>query len=129
MFGEENNNLNLPYFTVTIVRHGETESNEKRRAEGVGSDSPLTDIGIQQAEQLAMVMKYEEFDSIYSSDLTRTSKTCQIIIGGDDEIKKKNKKIILNKSLRERDLGKLEGVSVIDYVKEAAKAGFTLANL
>ncbi len=53
---------------VYLVRHGETEWNVARRIQGQ-SDSPLTAMGVRQAQQVAERVKSAGITHIISSDL------------------------------------------------------------
>jgi len=64
--------------TLYIVRHGQTVDNLVNRIQGQ-TDSPLTDLGIRQAEAIADRLSSESFSAIYSSDLGRASKTAEVI--------------------------------------------------
>jgi broad specificity phosphatase PhoE len=113
---EENNFV----FRLHLVRHGETEAN---RAEIVLGqiDSPLTNLGIQQARAAHRSFgNYKNFFKIYSSDLVRCIRTSNLIFGLEDSGSHghealrddKNEPIyILDKRLRERAKGVREGRS------------------
>lgn len=58
-----------------LTRHGETEWNEKGIIQGWG-DSPLTALGIKQAEWLRDRMKDIHIDVIYASPIGRAYNTC-----------------------------------------------------
>lgn len=87
--------------TIYVVRHGQSEGNIN--GDIFGSDPPLTQKGIEQAELLAKVLDSVTIDIIFSSHLKRAHKTARIIAG--------KKKIVVNpvKELRERFFGSLEG--------------------
>jgi probable phosphoglycerate mutase len=89
---------------ITIVRHGETVWNKTMQLQG-HKDSPLTELGISQAELLAETIKSRKFDILISSDLGRAIHTAQII--------NKNLKlnIIIDRNLRERAFGIMEGLT------------------
>ncbi len=85
-----------------IVRHGETEANQKQYIQGQ-SESPLTAMGISQANRLAKRLRGFRFDAVFSSDLSRAVDTATIIAPKNE--------IITLRHLRERALGPLEGKS------------------
>ena len=100
-----------------FIRHGETYSNTLFGSPNqilIGAlDNELTQLnekGISQAEnareQLNKLGIMESIDGIYSSDLTRTIQTTEIIFG--------DKAYIKDKRLRERSLGILEGMKIVD---------------
>ena len=64
--------------TLYLVRHGETEWNVKGITQGQ-TNSSLTENGKQQALNTANDLKNINFDAIFSSDLTRTQDTAEII--------------------------------------------------
>lgn len=66
-----------------ITRHGETLWNTQKRMQG-HKDSPLTELGISQAESLAGALKDVEFEAAYSSSSRRALQTARIIIGDRD---------------------------------------------
>jgi len=85
------------------VRHGETEENKKGIIQGQ-MEGKLTIEGIQQIQQLALRLKNENIDVIYSSDLARAIETAKEIVKYHEDIP-----ITYTKELRERNLGELEG--------------------
>lgn len=85
---------------VYIVRHGEANSN-RNKIYNI-KDEDINENGIAQAEELREKIKNLDFDIIYSSPLLRAKHTAQII-------NFKNRKIIIEKRLEERDMGNLEG--------------------
>lgn len=89
--------------TLYITRHGETEWNTEGRMQG-WNDSPLTELGISQAQWLYQRLKDMNFDAIYSSPAGRAYKTAEILKG------KKNTEIIAHDALREINLLQWEGL-------------------
>lgn len=65
---------------IYIVRHGQDQDNTNGILNG-HRDTPLTEIGISQAEQLAKKIKESGivFDKIYSSPLQRAYQTAEIV--------------------------------------------------
>ena len=90
------------YCNLYLVRHGETEWNVKGIIQGQ-NNSCLTENGKQQAKTIADELKDIKFDSIFSSDLTRTQDTAEII--------RLDREIVIqtSKLLRERNFGSFEG--------------------
>ncbi len=70
---------------VYIIRHGETEYNAARKAQG-WCDVKLTEKGREQAKALGEHIKDIKFDRIISSDLVRTKQTVRLVFGDDAEI-------------------------------------------
>ncbi len=85
-----------------VTRHGQTEWNLNRRAQG-HLDSPLTDLGRQQAAKLGDRIKDIDFDIAYCSSSGRTLQTTQIALGG------RKVEIIQRDQLRELNFGDWEG--------------------
>jgi len=61
-----------------LARHGQTEWNLIGRCQG-RLDSPLTALGVQQAQRNAESLRHEHIESIYSSPLGRAQRTARII--------------------------------------------------
>lgn len=102
-----------------IVRHGESETNKNKLWTG-WLDVPLTEKGMRDAEAAGSILSGIKFDKVYSSDLSRATKTCEIALG---EAEYETTPI-----LREVNVGKIAGrpLSVIseDERAEAALVGY-----
>jgi 2,3-bisphosphoglycerate-dependent phosphoglycerate mutase len=83
-----------------LIRHGETVWNAEKRIQG-HMDSPLSDLGVRQAEALAKRLLGKSFDTVYSSDSGRAIQTAAIISPG--------RKPCLDTRLREMHYSVLEG--------------------
>ncbi len=92
---------------VTLVRHGQTESNYEGVCQG-RSNNLLNDTGRRQCQRLRDKLKNKHFDVCFMSPLIRTVETAMILIGDRVEM-------IPEKRLIERDLGRLEGKPREDY--------------
>ena len=92
--------------TVILVRHGETEWNKTRRLQGCGSNTGLNQRGKQHAESLALRLKSERIQAIYSSPLKRAMDTARAIAHYH------RLTVDVEPALREMDIGELEGISV-----------------
>ena len=88
---------------ILLVRHGETDWNKIHRLQGGGSDVPLNELGLQQAENVALRLKSEKLEAVYSSPLRRALQTARTIAGHHQL------GIRTLPALREIDVGKLEG--------------------
>ncbi len=89
---------------ILLVRHGQTDWNAAGRWQGV-LQVPLNDIGIAQANALAVMLKSRPITAVYSSDLTRASHTARIVA----EAHQLN--ITEDARLRELDLGAFQGLT------------------
>jgi len=59
---------------ITLVRHGESVANRVQRWQGQG-DSPLSDLGREQAKEVGRRLQHQRFDRVISSDLSRARET------------------------------------------------------
>ena len=64
--------------TIYLVRHGETDWNVAKRAQGQ-TDIPLNATGIQQAEACGAALNPKDYDIVITSQLQRARKTAEII--------------------------------------------------
>lgn len=88
-----------------LTRHGQTQWNLERKFQG-HKDSPLTDLGVKQAQWLSESLKDVRFDAIYSSPIYRAYHTADIIRGI------RNLEIIKQESLKEMSFGEWEGLHI-----------------
>lgn len=98
------------YCTIYLVRHGETEWNEKKLIQG-HSDIPLNVKGELQSKQLGEKLKNVHFEAVFSSDLIRAKRTAEIII------LEKKLAVITTNTLRERMFGRFEGKHIDELRK------------
>ena len=88
---------------LIVVRHGETIENKNGIHQG-HTDGTLSKLGVEQAKKLALRLKDEKFDVVYSSDLGRTVNTAKEIMKYHPELK-----LNLDKRLRERHISQIAG--------------------
>lgn len=86
-----------------FFRHGESEANKAKLFASTKIDPSLTENGKQQAANMCEVMKDFPVERIYVSPLKRTKETAGIIFPG--------KVLMIEESLRETDVGLLDGES------------------
>lgn len=98
-----------------LIRHGQTQWNLENRIQG-NMDSPLTDLGRQQARWLSETYRDEAFDRIYTSTLDRAYETAKIL-RGDRKIE-----IIRLDSLKEIHFGEWEGKAFLELREEKPEA-------
>ncbi|MCT2534245.1 histidine phosphatase family protein [Aquibacillus koreensis] len=89
---------------IGFVRHGVTDWNLQRRAQGQ-TDIPLNDEGKAQAQRLAARLVREEWDLVVSSDLSRAFDTAKVVA------EKLDIPLYQDTRLREISFGKLEGLT------------------
>ncbi|MHA8263584.1 histidine phosphatase family protein [Lactobacillaceae bacterium Melli_B3] len=91
-----------------IVRHGKTYFNVYRKMQG-WSNSPLTDAGIENAQNIAERLKNTSFDAAYCSDTTRAIDTLKIILAQN---KPSSIKPTISKFFRDGFYGSFEGENI-----------------
>lgn len=82
---------------IYVIRHGETDVNLENRINSLNEDD-LNETGIMQAKQVGIELENIDYDFIISSPLIRTRHTAEVL-------NVKNKKIIFDNRLIERDAG------------------------
>ena len=95
----------------TVVRHGETVANLNKVIQGQ-SDVPLSPVGEKQALLLARRWRGRRFDAVYSSDLSRATRTAELVTGGAE--------IVTTSELREMDLGVWVGHTTAEIAEKFA---------
>ncbi len=90
--------------TILLARHGETDWNRELRVQG-HSDTPLNEVGREQARALAEALAREPVHAIYASDLSRARETAEIVAASRDL------EVCCDPDLRERNFGSWEGMT------------------
>jgi probable phosphoglycerate mutase len=89
-----------PTLRIYLARHGQTDWNLEGRTQG-GKDIPLNETGKQQAQQLKARLSGIALTTVYSSTLSRSRQTAEIVHGQTP--------IVSLPNLKERSFGKFEG--------------------
>lgn len=100
---------------IYLIRHGQTEWNLEERMQGY-KDSPLTKVGVTQAQKLHDRLINKKIHLIYSSESKRAYDTAKIIQGN------RNIPIYSSKKLKEINMGEWEGMKQIDIIKKYPEA-------
>ncbi|MEO8574303.1 MAG: histidine phosphatase family protein [Pyrinomonadaceae bacterium] len=100
----------MPVTKLYLIRHGQSDGNAEGRFGGHGP-TPLSKLGMRQAEAAATLLAKEGVSSIYSSDLHRAIQTAEPLS------KLTGIPIIATSAFRERNVGVLEGLT-FDESKE-----------
>ena len=90
---------------LLLVRHGATEWNVDKRAQGQ-ADVPLIEKGRIQAKEAAAALKAFDVDAVYSSDLSRSFETAAAIAA------EHGLEVTTDKDFREIDQGEWTGLPV-----------------
>jgi probable phosphoglycerate mutase len=112
--------------TIYITRHGRTLFNTMERAQG-WSDTPLTQAGVEVAEDLGRGLRDVQFHYVISSDLTRARQTARLVMAQN----KASSTGLYDESdtLREVCFGKFEGdLDANMYAELCAIAGYPNQN-
>jgi glucosyl-3-phosphoglycerate phosphatase len=96
---------------IIIWRHGRTKWNVANRFQGQ-ADIPLDEVGVQQAVRAAEVLAVYQPSALYSSDLSRSYQTAEVLA------RRTGLEIITDKRLREIHVGSWEGL-LGEEVREA----------
>jgi 2,3-bisphosphoglycerate-dependent phosphoglycerate mutase len=100
----------MPVTKLYLIRHGQSDGNAEGRFGGHGP-TPLSKLGLKQAEATAKLLAQEGINSIYSSDLLRAVQTAEPLS------KLTGVPVIATSAFRERNVGVLEGLT-FDESKE-----------
>lgn len=111
--------------TIYFVRHGETYLNYYGRMQG-WSNAPLTDQGIVDVRRCGRGLKDVKFDAVYTSDLTRTQDTAELILEENGQVEEME--MIAMPEFREVFFGSYEGeFGAVAYQKVAEHLGYETA--
>jgi broad specificity phosphatase PhoE len=89
---------------ILLVRHGQSQGNAERRFGG-HSPTPLSELGLAQAEATARALAAEGVTAIYSSDLLRAVQTAEPLA------RETGLEVCRTSALRERSVGLMEGLT------------------
>ena len=95
---------------IVLVRHGATDWNLQGRCQGA-TDRELSAVGIRQAEQIATLLRAEDIEAVYASDLRRARQTAELIS------QPHNLPVMIEENIRELNHGALEGLT-FNEIKE-----------
>ena len=95
---------------IYFVRHGETIWNTLKIFQG-RSNSPLTELGVEQAKKLSQHLKNIDFKKVYSSPQDRALQTTKLLLGNRDM------EIITIDEFQEINMGKVEGIPREEFEK------------
>jgi probable phosphoglycerate mutase len=111
--------------TIYFVRHGETYLNYYGRMQG-WSNAPLTDQGIVDVRRCGRGLADVTFDAVYTSDLTRTQDTAELILEENGQVEDMD--MIAMPEFREVFFGSFEGeFGSVAYQKVAEHLGYSSA--
>ncbi|XP_026866916.2 fructose-2,6-bisphosphatase TIGAR B [Electrophorus electricus] len=108
-------------FGLTVVRHGETQYNKDKLLQGQGVDTPLSEVGLRQAEAAGHYLRDLHFTNVFVSNLQRATQTAEIILRSNRH--SSNVEMVLDPLLRERGFGVAEGRHKEDLKNMANAAG------
>jgi len=94
----------MPITKLFLVRHGQSAGNAEGRFGG-HSPTPLSTLGVKQAEAAAQALQKEGITTIYSSDLLRAMQTAEPLSRLVDV------PVVPTTAFRERNVGVLEGLT------------------
>ena len=97
-----------------LIRHGQTELNEKRCYYGC-TDVSLNETGIRQAEKLGSYFSDMKWDSVVSSPLARAIDTAKYLCGRNCD------KIVTDSRLAEQNFGIFEKMTAAEIMKRYPK--------
>ena len=100
---------------LILIRHGQSTWNAANLFTG-WENVELSEKGILEAKKAAEELSKFNFDSVFTSELTRAQKTAEIIIEGNSHTKPKS--TIYDMRLNERHYGDLQGMNKDDARKE-----------
>jgi len=107
--------------TIYLFRHGQTFYNAKKIFTG-WKNAKLTQLGIDQAKNMALLLREKTINIAYRSHLIRTRDTLDQVLKYHPECKE----IIIDERILERSYGKLEGCSHEVTARKYGKVQFNL---
>ncbi len=111
----------MPITKLYLVRHGQSAGNAEGRFGGHGP-TPLSPLGVQQAEATAKLLAREGVNVIYSSDLHRAVQTAEALS------KLSEIPVTATAAFRERNVGVLEGLTFDESKQTFPRDYYALVN-
>jgi len=99
---------------LILLRHLKSQWNKENRFTG-WIDIPLSEEGIESAQETAGKLASFKIDKVYTSPLIRNKETVSLIL---DKLNKKDLAVVIDKALDERNYGKLQGLNKEDSKKQ-----------
>lgn len=111
---------------LTVVRHGETDSNKAHLLQGQ-VNTPLNETGLMQATLLGKSLENTTFDDVFTSDLDRAIDTARAIVKHNIKLKDSDVETLITRDvlIREKSFGKMESIPGGEYHKIAQLAGYS----
>ncbi|XP_034529067.1 fructose-2,6-bisphosphatase TIGAR B [Notolabrus celidotus] len=106
-------------FSLTLVRHGETQYNKEKLLQGQGVDTVLSEAGMEQGEAVGQYLRDIHFNRVFASNLKRAVQTAELILRNNTHCSGMD--MVLEPLLRERGFGVCEGHPK-DHMKNMANA-------
>lgn len=113
--------LKMPITKLFLIRHGQSAGNAEGRFGGHGP-TPLSELGVHQAEITAGALAKEGVNAIFSSDLHRAVQTAEPLS------KLTGIPLLTTKAFRERNVGILEGLTFDESKANHPKDYYALVN-
>ncbi|XP_070709885.1 fructose-2,6-bisphosphatase TIGAR B [Pempheris klunzingeri] len=108
-------------FSLTLIRHGETQYNREKLLQGQGVDTLLSETGVQQGEAVGRYLRDISFNNVFASNLQRAVQTAEMILRNNTHCS--GTAMVLEPLLRERGFGVAEGRPKEDLKNMANAAG------
>ncbi|CAJ1054773.1 fructose-2%2C6-bisphosphatase TIGAR B [Xyrichtys novacula] len=99
--------LKMFTFSLTLVRHGETQYNKEKLLQGQGVDTTLSEAGVQQGKAVGRYLRDIPFNNVFVSNLQRAVQTAELILKNNTYCS--GTEMVLEPFLRERGFGVCEG--------------------
>ncbi|MBX3291856.1 MAG: histidine phosphatase family protein [Acidobacteria bacterium] len=110
-----------PPTRLYLIRHGQSAGNAQGRFGGHGT-TPLSELGVAQAEATAKALAKEKIDAIFSSDLLRAIQTAEPLA------REIGVEVRTSPAFRERHVGVLEGLTFDESRERHPKDYYALVN-
>lgn len=110
-----------PPTRLYLIRHGQSAGNAQGRFGGHGT-TPLSELGVAQAEATAMALAKEKIEAIFSSDLLRAIQTAEPLA------REIGVEVQTSPAFRERHVGVLEGLTFDESRERHPKDYYALVN-